>query len=512
MNSVWLSLLWKEWCEFRWKLAALTVSFVVGQAILMSLFTHDPWPDVWGAISQSMGFCLIVYVVLAGAFIGMSVAAGENSNRTMRFTQALPLPIWKAALAKILIGTMTVVIPIAVVVGLVAIFVNFVWDSPANFNELANLGNRRHPWGIHDFFLSRGAASILGVISLLLWVAACGVNRADEVRAGAVAFLVSATLWFVTFYFTEENIFIWHDVQSRNFFETLSVALPAGPAFSANFGYRPLDKSIPLLAVIAFASHALVLTFFLRRYGRTTGRSYGGEKQFLADWFRFRGSAKPFRSQSMAIIWKQVRELGPIALLAVGGILAFMGFAYMTGDRVRWSVHDWGSILGGVTLMVGFFVTVVSGIGMIYEDYSRGLPNFWRSRPMNLHQWFFLKYFTGILVLVVAFVPLILTASWLQDWRDVTEGDVTMFALLFLGFYTGSLAAFALVRQPIYAVVLTIAGIWFIPGVLLVISRIPGWNRNEAQMMRFLIATQIVLALILAWQAVVRDWGWKRHR
>jgi hypothetical protein len=508
MNSVWLSLLWKEWCEFRWKLLALTASFVIGQGILMSIFTQDPWPDVWTAISQSMGFCLIIYLVLAGAFVGMSVAAGENSNRTMRFTQALPIPMWQAALARVLVATATVVIPIAVVVVLVWLFVNYVWDGPANFNELANFDNRRHSWGIHDFFISQGVASILGVTSLLWWVAACGVNRTDEVRAGAVAFLVSALLWFVLFYVMEEDILFL-----RYAMETVSVALPSGPAYSANFGYRPLDKSIPLLAIIAFVSHALVLAFFLTRYGRSTGRAYTGGKQFLTDWFRFRGPSQPFRTQSMAIIWKQVRELGPLALMAVTGILAFIAFTYVSDDPNRWSRHDWSSLLGGLTLVVAGFVTVVSGIGMIYEDYSRGLPNFWRSRPINLHQWFFLKYVAGVLVLVVAFGPLLLIAAKLKDWRMVEREDVVMITLVFLALYAGSLAAYALVRQPIYAVVLTIAGLWFTPIILFTVQKLfPFWEYNDERFMYLLLSFEVVFATILAWQAVVRNWGWKRHR
>lgn len=510
MNSVWLSLLWKEWCEFRWKLVALTASFVVCQLILISLFGTAE-RDIAAGVVLSMIFCLIVYAVLAGSFVGMTVAAGENSNRTMRFTQALPIPMWQAAMVRVLVGLFTVAVPIIIVVAIIALLTSHVWEDERAFNEVvvSHLGNAPSVWGVQNFFISRAVSAIVLVTSLLLWVSASGVNRSDEVRAGAIGFLVCAVLWIVWFYIMEENV-----LYLRNVFEMFTVALPGGPAFGGNFHYGGYTENIPLLAAIAIVSHGLVFIWFVTRYGKSTGRAHSGGKQFITDWFRFRGPAKPFRSQSMAIIWKQAREMGPIALLAVGGIMAFMAFAYISEDQTRWTPHDWSELLAGLTLVVGGFVTLVSGIGMIYEDYSRGLPNFWRSRPINLHQWFFLKYFAGILVLVVAFVPLFLVAAKLRDWRLAADRElVAVFALVFLGLYSGSLAAYALVRQPIYAVVLTIATPFL--GWMILVSLYPHgpprWlDSFSGVSLLFFIPT--VLATILAWQAVVRDWGWKRHR
>jgi hypothetical protein len=509
MNSVWLSLLWKEWCEFRWKLAALTASFVICQLILIALF-GDAERDVAAGVVLSMMFCLIVYAVLAGSFVGMSVSAGENSNRTMRFTQALPIPMWQTAIVRVLVGLFTVVVPIVVVVAIIALLTLHVWQDPKTFDVVAAnyLRNGLNVWGINNFFVGRAVAAIVGVTSLLLWVSASGVNRSDEVRAGAIGFLVCAVLWTIWFYIMEENV-----LYLRNVFEMSTVVLPGGPASGGNFHYGGYTANIPLLATIAIVSHGFVLTWFATRYGKSTGRVHSGGKQFITDWFRFRGPAKPFRSQGLAIIWKQVREMGPMALLAVGGIMIFMAFAYFSEDRTRWTNHDWSELLAGLTLVVGGFVTLVSGIGMIYEDYSRGLPNFWRSRPINLHQWFFLKYFSGILVLVVAFVPLFLIAGKLTDWNMVKREEVAVFALVFLGFYSGSLAAYALVQQPIYSVVLTIATPflgWMIL-VFLYPHGPPRWLDSVSGLLLLFLVPSI-LSTILAWQAVVRDWGWKRHR
>jgi hypothetical protein len=504
MNSVWLSLLWKEWCEFRWKLVALTVSFVVGQAIFASILVNDPWQYVATAIAQSTQVCLVVYAVLAGSFVGMSVSAGENSNRTMRFTQALPVPLWQVAIVRFLVGLFTVVVPILCVMLFLWAFITYVWgDQLRNVNDFF-----QHAWITSNFFSDRTLSATLGVSSLLLWVSACGVNRSDEVRAGAIAFLACTVLWGAWIAAMAKI----QDVELRTILEATTVGLPGGPAFGGEFSFTDFPRNYPLLGIVAITSHLLLLAWFVICYGKSTGKAYTGGKQFISDWFRFRGPAKPFRSQSMAIIWKQVRELGPLALMAAAGVLAVMTFAYFTEKSMR-ADRDWGELLAGLSLVVGGFVTLVSGIGMIYEDYSRGLPNFWRSRPINLHQWFFLKYFAGILVLAVAFVPLFLVAAKLNDWKLAPRDMVTIYALVFLGMYSGSLATYALVRQPIYAVILTIASPYaaMIPLFLIFPDGPPQWLNNFAGAF-ISISVIIVLVTVLAWQAVVRDWGLKRHR
>lgn len=502
MNSIWLSLLWKEWREQRWKLAALSVSLVIGGAILGNVFTYDSWSNVAIAIGQSAVFCLASYALLAGAFVGMSVSAGENSNRTMRFTQALPSPMWKAAIARILVGLFTVVVPIVCTMFVVWALTTYFWSDQLrdDFNKLG------YSWIQSNFPADITLSAVLGVSSLLLWTSTCGVNRSDEVRAGAVAFLVCAVLWGIWIYTMEEH----NEWLLGSIFESLTVGLPGGPAFGYNINYGDVPKNVPLMATIAIISHGLLLTWFVTRYGKSTGKGYIGSKQYITDWFRFRGPAKPFTSQCGAIIWKQVRELGPLALMSAAGVLAVMIFAYVSEDSTSWTHHDWSELLAGLTLVVGGFVTLVSGIGVIYEDYSRGLPNFWRSRPINLHQWFFLKYVAGILVLVVAFVPLILIAAKLKDWNLVPRDVVVIFALVFLTMYSGSLAAYAMVRQPIYAVILTIAAP-YVALFLIYPNGPPPWLTNFASAV-LTILMFVILFTILAWQAVIRNWGWKQHR
>ena len=82
MQSVWQSLLWKEWQELKWKLVALTVFpllllliFIVGieytEEYIGLRYIND-------TINSSMNSVLMSYCVLAGAFLGMHVAGREK--------------------------------------------------------------------------------------------------------------------------------------------------------------------------------------------------------------------------------------------------------------------------------------------------------------------------------------------------------------------------------------------------------------------------------------------------
>ena len=116
VNSIWLSLLWKEWREYRWKLAALTtfVLLVVAVSILIALdgYKNQSW---WLRISNYLGMypvLLLAYGFLAGFFLSMSVAAKEDGDGTAPFLHSLPAAGWKFGSAKLIMASLTATLPI----------------------------------------------------------------------------------------------------------------------------------------------------------------------------------------------------------------------------------------------------------------------------------------------------------------------------------------------------------------------------------------------------------------
>jgi hypothetical protein len=506
MNSVWLSLLWKEWCEFRWKMAALT-SILLGVPAVFLLFDFSFEGDATRAL---VGLILIPvvtlfpYILLAGIFVGMSVSGGENSRRTMRFLQALPVPMWQAALVKLLAAIFTVSIPILIVMSMVWIFGAFVDPEQRLLaNAAQSLPPLVRPWGISNWYAARMMASILGVSSLLLWTAACGVNRSDEIRAGAVGFLVIAVIWGCwMFAIDRATKFSLPSIEAV--LDVLRVALPGGPA-APKFG----ATNGGLEVLVAATSHMTILLWFLFRFGKVAATKSAGGGLQISDFFRFKSGMLPRRTQVGAVAWKQFREVGPLAAVAVVTIIAIVLIIYLA-DRDSRQLDQLSSLLGGMTISIGVFVALVAGIGVLLEDYSPGVNNFWRSRPVNVHMWFVVKYVTGFLVLVISFGSILLLANGLSGWKEGWEA-ARMIALYFFGCYTLALCSYALVRQPIYAVILAIVAPSVAVMVYLPFLYVLGWQRSDSSDLAAILIG-IVFAIILAWQAVVRDWGWKHGR
>ncbi len=519
MNSIWLSLLWKEWCEQRWKLAALTGILVGVPALTVVAMYWDgeagesDIPDIVLGIATSV---LYIYALLAGMFVGMSVAAGENSRRTSHFLSSLPISSWQTALIKLLIAMFVVSFPVFIMLSLVWMSLSFLPAEPGQVQMAIRQNSLgfRLAWGIETWLIARAVGGVLGVVSVLLWTVAGGVNRADEVRAGAVAFLVGAVAWM--FFAGLAAISQGYEIETMKKLGLIVLpALPGGAGLVNSHIVRSAEDvglSRAALILAAMIGHSFLLVWYLKKFGRMVTHPAHNK---VDDWKllpTMRAAKMPLRTPIDAIIWKQVRETAPLSLIAVVGIVTLVPLYYWW-DRLGGGTNTFGDMLGATTAAVAALVALFTGIGVLYEDYAKGVENFWRSRPLNAHVWFWIKFFTGLSILIISFVPLAIFSYWLASLRDPPI-EVGWFALLFyLLLYALALAAYTLVRQPIYAVVLAIASLfcgWLV--LLWMFSNgPPQWLSSFLGYSTVLILSTMTVT-ILAWQAVVRDWGWKQSR
>ncbi len=132
---------------------------------------------------------LFLCAVPLAVFVGLGVAAGERSRRTLPFLQALPVPMWQVAIAKLLFGWTALIIPALLTVGLI-----LLWVGP---DLAATIGRSSLPTEMDPFALGTGnwfldTALVLPLVatSFCVWTISAGVNRKDEVSAGAVALAV----------------------------------------------------------------------------------------------------------------------------------------------------------------------------------------------------------------------------------------------------------------------------------------------------------------------------------
>ncbi len=356
MNSIWKSLLWKEWREQRWRLVALTALILLPAGWFFSYFaapTIMPF-TLWDNLSILAAFANC-YIVLAGCFLGMHLVGGENALRTMRFMQAEPTAMWQPGLVKLFVGWFVAVLPLVMLYSVLCTVLPFLIDENTLDLAIKRLVQQYgytekniYGWSLHNL-----AIGAFGVTSLLLWMSAGGVNRSDEVRAGAVGFLVCLSAWMVFGF-----LMVWADKHST-FWERgllyLIPALPGGPAISLGMPVVNYKQFItPLLAIVGIASHSAILYWYLRRFGRiAVPPKRAGSFEFnLSRWKHI--SSDPMRSQWRAIAWKQLRETGPLAALTVACILMITPVVYWINVSNRME-KSFGEMLGGITLSASFF-------------------------------------------------------------------------------------------------------------------------------------------------------------
>jgi ABC-type transport system involved in multi-copper enzyme maturation permease subunit len=509
MNSTWRSLLWKEWREQRWKLALMIAGCLAIGLVLAAVFGE------WEAFIAGPVMMLSLVVPAVAVFIGAGIAAGERSHGTLPFLQALPSPMKKAAVTKLLVASATVAAPFFLASLVLVVTWLFRWPRFEIWTSDASFENDILPTCFGALVLA--AASV----SVLIWIAAAGVNHVDELRAGAIGLLTIAIVWaliaFVDYqYRTSESR------PSPTWLRIASAGAPAGIADlingSATSGGMAgaWRATWPLLAVY-LPVHGMLSAWYIARLGRRAGPQRVAESlsqvQPAVSWL-----GAPRRTRVGAIVWKQLREsvplaaLGVLTILTVGPVVARASSTTASFDFFE----TWQLTALSVWLIAGIFISVVAGIGLFYDDLRPALHTFWRSRPIDVDAWFWTKLLTGLAITegVLVTGPLLTLAllRYLGQPLASLPNEPSLLQIAGAGLLLHAFAfvlaalAIALVRQPVMAAMLT-----FGVGIAVAIS-IAAWSGDAPQIpLRAPVSlglAGLAAASTLAWQAVRRDWGW----
>lgn len=511
MNSTWSALLWKEWREHR-LVVALLVGGLTATPLVASLW--------WGADHFfAAASTALMALPVVGMFLAMNIAAREQSTGTIRFLQALPTAGARPAAAKLVAACAAIVIPVASVVAAAWLW-EWLYDDyliiqVAIETDLDTFGNFA---GLENWYAARFLnATILGV-SLLLWMAAAGVNRSDEVRAAAIGLLVVLCVWgalMLIGHFADRPE--THELTWLGFGILLAIA-PGGLAVAPTVVTNPVFGWILVLAAVV--SHAALAAWFIMRFGRVAA---GRMQEVAVDAAAPREDrywlAPPRRSPLSAIAWKQFRESAPLAALGGGSIVALtliIAWSVRVADKPL-APDELLGMAGGVWMMVAVGVSIVAGIGIFMEDLRPGINGFWRSRPINVDLWFAVKFAAGLAVTLISLAAgaavvgafLFTTYDFDELLPNASRGNlneglgICLLVLFQIGLFTAAVAMMALLRQPVYAVAATIASVAIPVSVFAVIAV------SEFAAVA-IVAALVVSAGVLAWQAVRRDWGWKR--
>ncbi|HUY90066.1 MAG TPA: hypothetical protein VMV10_15120 [Pirellulales bacterium] len=467
MRTIWRSLLWREWHEHKWKLAALMAIMLSLQLLLL---VEDP-----GLVTPQ-----IIVWVLCGApgafFLGLHAASGERSARTLEFVRALAVKVRRVAIAKLAMGAIASVLPIAVAMLLAIAWLLARQAGGASFAYRESFIARGTP--LEDLLLS-GAAAMVFSLNVFFWTAAIGMNQPTELRAAAAG--TAALIGWTAFSFVALflRVLEWQgELHNHDPFWQYALSMSPVGALTSMGVVIPIWRVV----VLQFAMLTAVACWATVRFGRlspTDNRSPATAPANASSQSLAAPRSRPWR----AMAWKQWREAAPLSLTGAGVIVAMTALYAILGwiesSELYWSANDeLPTFLNGATVIVGTLVALVVGTVSFAADVQPGLWTFWRSRPIEPGLWFWPKYFAGAAA-VLAFLDLPLAALYLvaaaAGWRiSFPEGVLACAPLVHLLAYSAAVCAICWVRRAVYAGILAFAG------VLGVLMGPMGWDSLQA--------------------------------
>lgn len=496
-SAIWAVLIWKEWCEHRWKILAMSV---VGLSILLPIW----WTMKLFEGSGTALAYLMMAAPLSALFLGMGIAAGEQATGTIDFARRLPTESWRLALVKLVMAIVAILVPLS----------------------FALLVAPEHLFGLMPVLILVGT-------SLVLWFAVLGMNRPDEISAAAFGVAGAVLVWALfaigcyqykaacerhpDALIVSEGDGVLLDEWRHDFQTVASViagALPGGILIKAPDG--PSDRISWLWFLAAYATTHVPLAWrWLTRYGTSPPRS-SAQTRATTDtraWL-----AAPLSSPTAAILWKQLRETLPVALaalaLAVAWSLAVVLSNTLGDGSTREQIAKGAVFFMAFTGVCSFLASVVAGVGLFLEDLRPGVHTFWRSRPIPPGRWFWLKYAAGLACLASVFggvMAIAAVVAWSAGERYHELSDLAGYAQGVLGFwvvYSGAACATCLVRQPIYAAILGVGFPCILYGLTAtVLVKLGLSDATSVTTLLIVVGLAGIAATLLAWQAVRRDWA-----
>lgn len=415
---IWRHLIWKEWLELRWKLAALT-AIPTGCVALVA--AYEP-ADVASSPMSSLGIALFGYVAIAPIFLTMHTAARERAEGTLEFIRGLPCSPRQVGRVRVVASAVAIAIPILVATALWY----GLWSTISKAGLVQPLRPRLTSGSDVLFELSGAVATFTTTaISLYLWGTAMAMNQPTELRAGAIALAVaggwagwtmfSASQW-------DNPPYVWYWMYAITAIGPFAggVLLDPGLSVAGRIGMGSCQLAT-WLALIGVA---------VRRYGalepETWKLVWAGERRF----------SSPIR----ALLWMQSRQAIPLALGAGATLIALAGTQ-------------------GCDLMIlaGGAWAIVIATTLFSADLEPQLAAFWQSRPIDVAHWFWTKILVGALVILVCLdlpAAVVLQPRGQSGWAEMVA-FATCVPVLHLAVYGFAVLVTCLVRNTIYAGILS---------------------------------------------------------
>lgn len=425
MIAIWRQLIWKEWHEQVWTIVSLT-------AIVFAVEAYCFFSDATAGLAQ-LGLGLLCGV--PGAFfVAIGVAAGERTAGSLDFLRSLPLARWKWAVVRLTLGAIASLLPVVVAAGAMLLLASAI-RSAADVPR----------------YLVVSALSALCCVSVYAWTVAAGVRQASELRAGLAAICLFVG-WFVLVMLGNPS-----SVELNRLTALLVLVSPVGISrFPDPASPSPVD-SFTAFQVLSAQLAGLVATscWFVRRYAAMTTADNRSPAATQVVAFTALRPALP--SPLAAMIWKEYREAWPMCLAGLVIVAAIL--LPQTVGAAETEHAQVSGVAARFIVFLGTIMALVLGVGGPAADLEAGVWQFWRSRPIHPASWFWLKYVTGVVVLILAFDGALAAIDLLAGGLGflLRDGLWWFGPLVHLLAYSAAVWMVCQVRQPIYAGILALA-------------------------------------------------------
>ncbi|TWT47141.1 hypothetical protein KOR42_41390 [Thalassoglobus neptunius] len=445
--SIWSTLLWKEWNEHKWKLLSLTV---IAIAVCIGGLVDGVSEVEFAVIATYYG-----YVLFAPIYIVMGVTAGEWAGGTIEFSKNLPVSLRKVATVRLFAGWIVLIVPvIAVAAFSSALIATLEWMEieVGIFHSLAasmDLKPQQAHWGI--------AGIACGVVTTLyFWLVVACLNQATELRAamiGVLTFIVS--FWF--------GFLLWvmngaPTTQALSLNWTIGAVSPVYWMVLPNLQAEHLRRWLIVGLQVQGLFVVISSYYFIRFYG-THLRQWNWLPRISWPSIEQTGPTNslsaPFTSQMKALVWMQLRQTLP---LAIGGLVIVFVLTLMATRGTAGAVSQMET--NPFQIAIVSVAALLIGSTTFVPDFSPKLYHFWRSRPIPPMRWFWLKYLSGLFVIICCVdLPILILhgTGILPTSAGLYSGVFPM--LLHWIIYSIAVLAACLVRHPIYSPVLALCAI-----------------------------------------------------
>jgi hypothetical protein len=365
--------------------------------------------------------------------------------------------------------------------------------------------------------------TLLTAISFYMWSAAAGVNRRDEVSAGAFALACMFGWWGLL-------VLLWHALllgsTSSETARLVAIGLGTAPGGILPIAQSPaLDGAARGIGISSIlVANVMLGAWYARRFGQIEPKDYSTRSDARGGEFTA-SQLSPWRSPLQSIAWKQWRETAPLVVAGFGGIILTFALLTVVQGLHSFTADDLAAGFAGTSVAFGLMIAImVAGIGVFRSDLRSPLNSFWRSRPIHPDIWFWLKYATSLGVILGAiYFPMavaLLTFSTQATEELLEAGWISL--LLHVSVFTAAVAMSALFRHAVYAAILSLPAMCIGSLLLLVgvaIGRLAGWIPWAAGELwtisdyLFLVGLiiGIVINMLVAWLCVRFDWGVKNQ-